>query len=203
MQLITLAFTATLLIFSTINRPNNNHSTTGMYYYIVPNKSTQCKNDFGNGLSFFFEQVGGYGDKAEVEQVSKLLDIDLSIFQDVGYDPEDKVEVEKHWHDLNTFTTIVDKFIDKINGNPEYYKKVVHNPEKKKLDDELSQILYMKDTARAEKLRKILEANPFYYYPPDYGYLSEGRILKDLKTLKKTLECYRKNGVTKVRLEYM
>ena len=174
----------------------------GMCYYIVPNKPTQCKDDFGNGLSFFFEQVGGYGDKAEVEQISKLFNIDLSIFQDVEYDPENKAEIDRHWHDLNTFTSIVDQFIVKINANPGYYKKVVHNPDKKKQDDELSRILYMKDTAKAEKLRKQLESNPFYYYPPDYGYLSEGRILKDLKILKKTLECYRKNGVTKVRLEY-
>lgn len=66
----------------------------GMNYYIVPNKQTNCENNFGNGLSFFFEQIGGYGEAAEVEQVSKILSIDLSVFQDVEYDPEDTAELK-------------------------------------------------------------------------------------------------------------
>jgi hypothetical protein len=175
----------------------------GMDYYIVPNKQTNCKDDFGNGLSFFFEQVGGYGETAEVEQVSRILDIDLSLFQDVEYDPEDKEELERHWHSLDTFTSIVDTFIAKIKAQPEYHKKVVHNPNKQKQDDEFSKILYMQDSVKASKLLEELIKQPFYLYPPDYGYLSDGRILKDLQTLRKTLICYKKNGVTKVRLEYM
>ncbi len=85
----------------------------GMSYYLVPDRQTNCKDDFGSGLTFFFEQVGGYGETAEVEQVSKILNIDLSIFQDVEYDPEDQAELEKHWHNLDTLTSIVSAFIAK------------------------------------------------------------------------------------------
>ncbi len=62
----------------------------GMSYEIIPNKPTKCVNDFGEGLFFFFEQVVGYEETAEVEQVSKILDLDLSVFQDVEYDYDDK-----------------------------------------------------------------------------------------------------------------
>jgi hypothetical protein len=175
----------------------------GMYYYIVPNKQTACKDDFSSQLSFFFEQVGGYGETAEVEQVSKILNIDLSIFQDVAYDMEDQAEADKHWHNIDGFTSIVDSFIAKIKAQPDYYNKVIHNPNKQKQDDEMSRLIYMKDTAKAAKMIAELEKQPFYYYPPDYGYLSEGRILKDLQSLRTTFDCYQKNGVTKVRLEYM
>lgn len=175
----------------------------GMDYFIVPNKQTTCKDNFGNGLSFFFEQVGGYGETAEVEQVSKILNIDLSVFQDVEYDPEDQAEVETRWHGIDSFTAIVDNFITKIKAQPDYHKKVIHNPNKQKQDDEVSKLIYMKDTAKAAKMLAELEKQPFYYYPPDYAYLREGRILKDLQTLRKTLDCYKRNGVTKVRLEYM
>ena len=56
-----------------------------MSYNLIPNKESKCENDFPGGLSFFFEQVEGYGETAEVEQVSRLLDIDLRIFQDIDY----------------------------------------------------------------------------------------------------------------------
>ena len=45
----------------------------GMSYEIIPNKQAECLNDLSEELSFFFEQVGGYGQTAEVEQISKIL----------------------------------------------------------------------------------------------------------------------------------
>ena len=38
----------------------------GMCYTIIPNKQTKCANDFGTGLSFFFEKMGGYEETTEV-----------------------------------------------------------------------------------------------------------------------------------------
>ncbi|HEX8506108.1 MAG TPA: hypothetical protein VF630_12135, partial [Hymenobacter sp.] len=66
-----------------------------MDYYIIPEEETACEDSFPDGLSFFFEQVGGYGEAAEVEQVSRILQIDLSVFQetslneDAGFEDED------------------------------------------------------------------------------------------------------------------
>jgi len=174
----------------------------GLHYSIYPNKKTNCENNFSNGLSFFFEQVGGYGETAEVEQVSKILNIDLFAFQDVEYDAENPKDVEKSWKNIDSFSAIVDTFITRIENNPDYYKKVVHNPDKEKQDDKHAEILQIKDTAMALKFMEDLQKEPLYMYPPDYGYLSEGRLLKDLKILKKTLNCFKQDGVTKIRLEY-
>ena len=175
----------------------------GMSYDIIPNKETKCANDFGNGLSFFFEQVGGYGETAEVEQVSQILKIDLSIFQDIDYNYDDKNNITEHWHDIDSLVFIVDTFINKITTHPDYYKQVLHNPiDRNKQLDEESKLWEIQDTTlRNQKIEEI-HKQPFYYYPNDYGYLSKGRLLKDLQILKKTLECYKKNGVTKVRFEY-
>jgi hypothetical protein len=191
-----------ILFFAAKINTRDYYCVMGMSYSIVPDKQTTCKDEFGNGLSFFFEQIGGYGDNAEVEQTSKILDIDLSIFQDIDYDPEDKDELERHWHNLDTFTSIVDTFILKIETYPDFHKKVIHNPNKQQQDDQISKIIYMEDMRKATRLLEELEKKPFYYFPPDYGYLKEGRLLKDLKSLRKTLECYKKSGVSKVRLEY-
>lgn len=173
-----------------------------MQYSIVPNRQTPCEDDFGNGLSYFFEQVGGYGDKAEVEQVSRLLEIDLSVFQDVEYVADDSAEIENHWHDLDSFIALVDDFMARIRAHPDYYKKVKHNPNKEKQDEAMSRALYAGDSTQLEALTQKLQSDPLYEYPPERGYLKEGRLLKDLKTLRNTLDCYKKNGVTKVRLEY-
>jgi hypothetical protein len=175
----------------------------GMSYFIIPNKKTSCNDYFPDGLSFFFEQIGGYDDKAEVAQVSEILHIDLSVFQDVEYNPEDQTEADKHWHDIEPFAAIVDSFTAKIKAQPDYYKKVIHNPNAKQQRAELSRLSSMRDTAGYTQLSATFEQQPYYYYPPDYGYLSESRILTDLDALRQILACYKKNGVTKIRLEYM
>jgi hypothetical protein len=203
MQLLTTFIISTLLLYSTSLTNKNSISNMGMSYDIIPNKQTKCANNFGNGLSFFFEQVGGYGQTAEVEQVSQILKIDLSVFQDVDYNYDDKNNVAKHWHDIDSLISIVDMFIDKIVAHPDYHKQVHHNPaDRNKQLDEESKLWQLTDTAERDKKIEALRNQPFYYYPPDYGYLSQGRLLKDLEILKKTLDCYKKNAVTKVRFEY-
>ena len=142
----------------------------GMSYFIIPNKKTSCKDDFPDGLSFFFEQIGGYDDKAEVAQVSEILHINLSVFQDVEYDPEDHAEADKHWHDIDSFTAIVDTLITKIKIQPDYYKKVIHNPDAQKQRDEMSRLINRRDTAGYAQLMAEYEKLPSYYYPPDYGF---------------------------------
>ncbi len=57
----------------------------GMSYFIVPNSKTSCEGGFPDGLSFFFEQLEGYYETSEVSQVSEILDIDLSLFQNIDY----------------------------------------------------------------------------------------------------------------------
>ncbi|MFT3704173.1 MAG: hypothetical protein QM802_17530 [Agriterribacter sp.] len=174
-----------------------------MSYDIIPNKHTKCANDFGNGLSFFFEQVGGYGETAEVEQVSQVLKIDLNVFQDVDYNYDDQNDVANHWHDIDTISSLVDTFINKIVAQPDYYKQVRHNPvDRNKQVDEENELWKLTDTLERDKKIEALHQQPFYYYPNDHGYLSQGRLLKDLQTLKKTLGCYKKSGVTKIRFEY-
>lgn len=175
----------------------------GMSYDIIPNKQTKCANDFGNGLSFFFEQVGGYDEKAAVEQISQILKLDLSLFQEIDYNYDDANDIEKHWHPLDTVSSLVDTFIHKILTHPDYYKQVHHNPDdRNKQVDEENRLWQLSDTVERDKQIEALHQQPFYYYPPDHGYLSQGRLLKDLRILKKTLDCYKKNGVTKIRFEY-
>jgi hypothetical protein len=123
-------------------------SSMGMSYFIFPNKKTSCKDNFPDRLSFFFEQLDGYDDKAEVAQVCKILHIDLSVFQDLDYNPEDQADADKHSHDIVSFTAIVDSLIEKIKTQPDYYKKVIHILDAQKQREEMSRLIYRTDTAK-------------------------------------------------------
>ena len=173
-----------------------------MDYYIMPGGEAHCENDFPESLSFFFEQVGGYDDYAEVSQVSRILQIDLSVFQEISYDedeeyysPDDEDEEAEDsedspaiWHDTDAVILVIDDLLAKIAAFPDYYKQVMHGPARQQNEDFS---LQMPDN-------KLLSG-----YPPDYGYLSKGEIIEDLKTLRKTLTCYEENGVYKFKFMYM
>jgi len=174
----------------------------GMSYFIYPDKPTHCKDNFGEGLCLFFGEVGGYGEKAESAQVSQILKIDLTVFQDVGYDPENQGELNKHWHSIDKFTGIVDSLITKINSHPDFYKQVIYNPNEQQQHIEISKAAQLRDSTKFLALLEEQKKQPFYGYPGDYGFLHDGRLQAELQLLKQTLICYKANGVTKVRLEY-
>jgi hypothetical protein len=174
----------------------------GMDYYIMPGGEAHCENEFPEGLSFFFEQVGGYDDYAEVSQVSQILQIDLSVFQEISYDEneeyyspygedeevEDAEDSPAIWHDTAEVISLIDSLLAKIASFPAYYKQVIHGPARQQ---DAGHSLQTSHT-------KLLPG-----YPPDYGYLSKGEVIKDLQTLRKTLACYEENGVFKCKFMYM
>jgi hypothetical protein len=90
-------------------------------------------------------------------------------------------------------------FIKKIKDNPNYYKQIKYNP---------IEVIYgfSSDTLEMKRIiqtQKEHQKNPLFGYPNDHGYLSSNEILRDLETLKNTLNCYKKCGATKIKLTYM
>ena len=176
-----------------------------MNYFIYPDKETKCKHDFPNGLSFFFEQVGGYGEHSEVSQVSKILNIDLSIFQhyDSSRPENEKYDDREFWNDIDTFINVIDLFVNKIQENKDYYKSVQYNPNQIKYDNQLENIWKIKDTTVRNKELDNLYKQPGFLCPLDYGYLKNGEILIDLNDLKQVFECLKKEGIKRIKLMYM
>lgn len=188
-----------------------------MDYYIIPDGEVACENEFPESLSFFFEQVGGYEEKAEVSQVSEILQIDLSVFQEISYDDDegygefaDEAEEDESledvptiWHDTATVISVIDNLLAKIAASPGYYKQVLHNPNRRKNLDALFKVTASGDEEKIKQGLEVLESKPLFGYPSDYGYLSDGGLIEDLKVLRKTLTCYEESGVTRFKLLYM
>lgn len=168
-----------------------------MDYSIEANVKTECKDDFPPRLSFFFEQIGGFGDKSMVAQVEKILKIDLSTFQKYDY-IDNEESSDQYWKNITTFEAVIDKLILRINTNPKYYEKVKYDPIK-------PEYAFSSDINEMKKIKakeQEYENHPMYSYPYDNKYLSSGAIVEDLKTLKDILKCYKKNGATKIKLSY-
>lgn len=169
----------------------------GMSYSIEANVETKCKDDFPPGLSFFFEQIGGFGDKSMVTQVEKILDIDLSTFQEYDYmDNEDPSD--KYWKNITKFEAVLDKLLLKISENPKYYQSVKYNPIQ-------SEYAFSSDPNEMKNIKakeQEYENHPMYGYPYDTKYLSTNAIVDDLQLLKSILKCYKKSGATKIKLNY-
>ncbi|MCM0664514.1 hypothetical protein [Flavobacterium tyrosinilyticum] len=168
-----------------------------MDYYIEANGKTNCKDDFPSGLSFFFEQVGGFEEKSMVMQVEKILKINLSIFQD--YDFEGEENSSKHWKNIKTFEKTIDDLLLKIKANPDYYKKVKYNSAN---PPSYGYSTDKKEMERMKKQQREYEKSPLFGYPADNGYLSSKKFVEELNQLKSILNCYKKHGATKIKLSY-
>ncbi len=171
----------------------------GMSYSICADKETHCPDEFPGDLSFFLEQYGGYDEHSEIGQVSTLLDIDLSCFLHYDWGTNNEREEQHFWQDLNPFSSKVLELITKIEQKPAYFEAVKHGQNRHLSFTQIMEAFQRGDEAKAEELF-YTDAN---LYPPDYGYLSSGRIIGDLQKLRATLECYQKNGVKKIKLTYM
>lgn len=171
----------------------------GMDYSIYADKETHCQSEFPEELSFFFEQYRGYDEHSEVGQVSTLLDIDLSCFQHYDWGTNDEQEEQQFWQDIDRFSGKVLELTTKIEQKPDYFEAVKHGQNRNQSFTQILEAFQRGDEAKAEELF-YTDAN---LYPPDDGYLSSGRIIEDLQKLQATLECYRKNGVKKIKLMYL
>jgi hypothetical protein len=173
----------------------------GMDYYIKANIKNNCENDFPEGLSNFFEQFPVSDFNSEVRQVSQILDINLDAFQAYDHGTDDLKE-EQCWQDIEAFASLVDSFINKIEQNRDYYRKVRYNKDGASVNGQLHELFSKNDVNAMADMLHSLHQNSDIYFPEDRGYLSENRIVKDLYELKETLSCYKKAGATEILLSY-
>ena len=118
----------------------------GLSYFIVPDKKVSCEDRFPEGLSLFFQQIGGYHGNSEVSQVSKILDIDLNAFQNCDQDFEirNTAEEKPFWQNIDSFSRLIDDFLAKIAESPDYYKFVRHRKDHRKYSQKVQQALNVK-----------------------------------------------------------
>jgi len=168
----------------------------GMYYYLIPESETKCSKDFPEGLSFFFEQVGGYDEYSAVNQLEKELNIDLSIFQNTFVDDIEifksmeefgeiddyKVEFKKHERKtrikVEFVITLLLKFKNKIETNKNFASKIKFNNNK--------------DLPKS--VRELC--------PPEIKYYKSGEFLNDINTLIFTLKCFNDDEIKYFRFGY-
>ncbi len=168
-----------------------------MNYIIEPDIETTCHERFPSGLSHFFEQVGAYDDQSEVRQVEKILDIDLSAFQQYDYIDDNGV-LTHHWKGIKKLDRLLSGLLLKIQANPNYYQQVKYNPI-------VAVYGFSSDPAEMAAMEVTQQAHqnhPMFGYPNDHGYLEHSGLVKDVKALKALLHCYQKAGATKVALSY-
>lgn len=173
-----------------------------MDYSIIANKETNCEHFFPEGLSNFLEQYPSSEYHSEVRQVSQILNINLEPFQIYDDGEPDTQEKPNYWQDIDTFTSLVDSFINKIAENKDYYKKIRYNKKAESLNEQLNEQLHIKDEKSLTNLLEQLYENKDLSFPPDRGYLSANRIVEDLNELKGILNCYKNAGATKIKLLY-
>lgn len=176
----------------------------GMYYSIeLKNDDTSEYIKFPNVLSYFFEQVGGYGEKSIVSQVEKILNIDLSIFQKT-YNPEMDLEFDEEpealkndiyseelWIDIDSLLQKLNEFLNKIENNKNCFSQVILNP-----IDDTNKIMNMD----YDTLILYQEENPLTLYPIDNGIVTEMKLRESVTELIKTLKELKTED--KIRLVY-
>ena len=165
----------------------------GMYYGITSNAKEKIKNlpYFPNGLSYFFEQIGGYGEESMVSQVEKILNIDLSNFQ--NYDFDDNDSDDDCWQKIEEVEGIIEELLLKIKAKPNYFNEV------KFYAGDYSQFFSMSSTEWKNSINR--EVNYGYPKIEDKSYLENG-FIPDLNELKKILDIYKKHGADRIKLFY-
>lgn len=166
--------------------------------------------DFPDTLSYFFEQIGGYGEKSIVSQLEKILNIDLSIFQKT-YNPEMEMDFEEFESELpdeyknnefnpDDYWIAVDSLIEKLNelkqgieNNNQYFSEIIFNPK-----DRTNRILKMDilDMIRSQ------EENALSLYPVNNGIITDESLKSSISELVKTLENLKNENIEQIRLNY-
>lgn len=157
----------------------------GMYYGIETKNGNGMEFDvFPSTLSYLFEQVGAYGDKSIVCQLEKLLNVDLSLFQNTfnpEMDFEEEFDTDDLWISIIEVANKLLEFKTKAEANKNYFSNIVLNSNDVERD----------------------ESNPMFYYPLANEFISETFINNSITELLTYLENLKNKGETEIRLVYV
>lgn len=174
----------------------DNNFDMGMYYYLIPETETDCTNEFPTGLSYFFEQVGGYGDYSTVSQLEKELNIDLSLFQNIFNENESDFSVMEEYGEIQSAEKEFKKHKEETRMQTESMLELVKEFKNKLNENEdfTNEIKFNSNLILPKNIRNL--------YPPEIEYYENGEFIKDLNYLMLTLECYIQYEVKYLRLGY-
>jgi len=191
----------------------------GMSFLIIAeNEKHVCDGDyFPDGLTWFFERVGKYGNDSKFIQVQTLFNINLDIFNTEKYKYDNEGYPIHNWIEIDSVVKTIDTLIERINSNPDYSKKIIYDTlynSKEEWRLKFDCFLEMMNKKQLEKEQGLItkeELSNFFMnnMPPESGlplkndYLKNGEFIADLIELKRVLKCYKKNGVNKISLIYV
>ncbi|MDQ3108285.1 MAG: hypothetical protein M3R17_00175 [Bacteroidota bacterium] len=168
-------------------------------YFIFCDDENKESFTFPGGLSFFFEQYGGFDNQSEVAQLSVLLQIDLSVFQQ--YDVPESDEVT--WHEISVVKNKMEEFIAKLKSAPSVFQSIKYGSESSQFPNELMQAGQARDVKRLQELIRQMQNDPQATYPLNRGYIESGNLINDLTALDAKLKESEQDGVKKIKFLYM
>ncbi len=189
----------------------------GMDYHIETDIELDDDGDltgFPGQLSDFFAQIGGYGHCSEVSQLSSILDIDLSLFQ--NYDFPENPDSETTWQSVESLISKISELELAIETNSDYHKKIKYrltgSPRggAETCDEDFMKMIENMKSADINNVadlatliskstsEEVREEN----CPEDHGYISSNQLVRDVKTLRENLEKLGTKGVKKIKLFY-
>lgn len=145
------------------------------YFFSHENHDLYIKDGFPSDLGFFSERTGKYDDNAELRQIEKILNIDLSIFDHMKYDVDHDFEGYVLKISVSNLEEKVSKILQKTQSNPNYHKKII----------------YQKDSSNDHRAKIVQD------------YIEKGYFRNDLIKIQNTLDIFSKNGIEKVEIRYM
>lgn len=215
MNLIKLFFTLTTLLLT-----NHYFSYPMSMSFIIfsDNATTNCEeSSFPYKLGYFCEEIGKLEETSEFKQVEQILNINLSFLNFNNYKFDNEGEPLENWFNIDSTIEIINKTLEQIKLNPEFYNQIVYDTNFNSYDEwrsktdsvfnelMLAQIQYknkeISENDYKHKLSKL--SNLEYSQPFKNDYLSKGDFKADLISLNKILKCYKSNGAKNFGIMYM
>lgn len=143
----------------------------GMYYVFNNHSDNYSLDDnFPDGLGWFSERVGTWGEESEFCQLERILDIDLKLLDHTRYNWED----EDCPGNIETTTPALRNLIQllkqKINSKPDFYKQITfrenHAEECRKY---LATDEFMNDLDALLAVMKVYDDNRIVEFEISYG----------------------------------
>lgn len=99
----------------------------GMYYMFMNDSDDyDLEDDFPDGLGWFCERVGAWGEDSEFIQMERILDIDLSLLDHNRYSWDDEDIPGMVKTNTRDFRKFVESVKDKISTQPNYHEGIIY-----------------------------------------------------------------------------
>jgi hypothetical protein len=178
----------------------------GMQFSLVTDKFPEDEYEIPGRFYNYIEGEDAYGETSEYYILTQQVKMKLDVFIERAFPIDDNYS--EGLTEIRMLKELLIEYLTRISKINNLDELVAYDPRKRLKDELYSKMIQSWDDEIRNQYTELDKEimwdsnHPYYYLPPDRGYLSEGKLKTDLLDIIQALENFERSGLSHIKIAF-